>query len=203
MKVNECVNCTDFICDDVKVDCYHMPAFEVDPENVSIILIAEVAADNPKDNYDAPGDSLFQQTTLLAFQDAGVQAETIEDLNAMGIHFTTAVKCAKQGYGLKTETIQHCSQVLEQELNLFPNVRAYLLMGDVAIKAINAIARRQGQKRVIPPGSTYKLRGGDYPFRTGWAFPSYLQAGPAFFIEKTKRRAIAEDITTALLLSKR
>jgi hypothetical protein len=200
MKVSDCVNCTEFICEDVKIDRYHMPAVEQDPSKVSVILISEAAASNPGDNYDAPGDSLFQQTTLLAFQDAGIEAESIGDLREQGIYFTTAVKCAKQGYGLRTGTIQHCSHLLERELDLFPNVRAYLLMGDVAIQAVNAIARRQGQKRVIPAGSTYKLRGGDYPFKSGWAFPSYLQAGPAFFIEKTKRRAIAEDISAALQL---
>lgn len=200
MKVNECVNCTDFTCEDVFVDRFHMPTVDLDPEKVSIILISEVVAGQPQDNYDAPGDSLFKDTTLLAFRDAGVQAEKMEDLTAMGIHFTTAVKCPKQGYGIKTDTIRHCSHILEQELDLFPNARVYLLMGDVAIKAVNAIARRKGQKRVIPAGSTYKLRGGDYPFRSGWAFPSYLQAGPAFFIEKTKRRAIAEDIHAALKL---
>jgi hypothetical protein len=32
------------------------------------------------------------------------------------------------------------------------------------------------------------------------AFPSYLQAGPSFFIEKSKRRMIAEDIAAALSL---
>jgi hypothetical protein len=31
-------------------------------------------------------------------------------------------------------------------------------------------------------------------------FPSYLQAGPSFFIEKSKRKMIAEDIHTALQL---
>jgi hypothetical protein len=200
MKVSDCVNCTDFICEDVKVDCYHMPGVEQDPSKVSVILISESAAANPADNYDAPGDSLFQQTTLLAFREAGIEAGSIEDLRARGVYFTTAVKCAKQGYGLQTGTIQHCSHILERELDLFPNVGAYLLMGDVAIKAVNAIARRQGQARIIPAGSTYKLRGGDYPFKSGWAFPSYLQAGPAFFIEKTKRRAIAEDISAALKL---
>jgi uracil-DNA glycosylase len=200
MKTSECVNCTDLICEDVKFDRYHMPAVELDPEKISIVVISEAAAYNPDDNYDGPSGALFEQTTLLAFQDAGVQAKSLADLTAMGIYFTTAVKCGKQGYSLQTGTIQHCSQVLEQELNLFPNTRAYLLMGDVAIKAVNAIARRQGYKRVIPAGSTYKLRGGDYPFRSGWAFPSYLQAGPAFFIEKTKRKAIAEDIAAALQL---
>jgi len=36
----------------------------------------------------------------------------------------------------------------------------------------------------------------------GCAFPSYLQAGPSFFIEKSKRRMIAEDLKAALRLLK-
>ena len=73
-----------------------------------------------------------------------------------------------------------------------------MLMGDSAIKAVNAIAHRNGEPRVVPAGSTYKLRGGDYRFRGMKVFPSYVQAGPAFFIEKSKRQMIAEDIAAAL-----
>ena len=76
--------------------------------------------------------------------------------------------------------------------------KVYLLMGDVAIRALNNIARRAGEKRVIPGGSTYKLRGQDYRYQGKKVFPSYLQAGPSFFIEKSKRRMIAEDIAHAL-----
>jgi len=83
-----------------------------------------------------------------------------------------------------------------RELALFP----LLLMGDVAIKPINYIARRAGEDRVIPAGSTYKIRGQEYYFRGRRAFPSYLQAGPSFFIEKSKRRMIAEDISQAMRL---
>ena len=86
-------------------------------------------------------------------------------------------------------------------MDQFPNVKAYLLMGDVAIKALNYIARRAGEPRVIPAGSTYKIRGQEYHFRGRRAFPSYLQAGPSFFIEKSKRRMIAEDIAAALALA--
>ena len=75
-----------------------------------------------------------------------------------------------------------------------------MLMGDVAIKGINYIARRAGEPRVIPAGSTYKIRGGEYSFRGARAFPCYTQAGPSFFIEKSKRRMIAEDLATALNL---
>jgi uracil-DNA glycosylase len=77
-----------------------------------------------------------------------------------------------------------------------------MLMGDVAIKAINYIAKRVGEERVIPAGSTYKIRGQEYFFQRKRVFPSYLQAGPSFFIEKSKRRMIAEDIAAALSLVK-
>jgi uracil-DNA glycosylase len=116
------------------------------------------------------------------------------------VYLTTAVKCGKTGYGIKATTIKRCSRILQQELALFPNVKALLLMGDVAIKAVNYIAKSVGEARVIPAGSTYKIRGGKYIFRGMRAFPSYLQAGPSFFIEKSKRKMIAEDIAEALSL---
>ena len=75
-----------------------------------------------------------------------------------------------------------------------------MLMGDVAIRAINEIAKSTGHERVIPPGSTYKIRDQDYWFRGAKAFPSYLQAGPSFLIVKSKRKMIAEDIAAALRL---
>jgi hypothetical protein len=73
-------------------------------------------------------------------------------------------------------------------------------MGDVAIKAVNYIAKRAGEGRVIPAGSTYKIRGQEYSFRGARAFPSYLHVGPSFGIEKSKQRMIAEDISAALEL---
>jgi uracil-DNA glycosylase len=73
-----------------------------------------------------------------------------------------------------------------------------MLMGDVAIKAFNEVARRRTGKRVIPAGSTYKIRNTPYYYGDIIVFPSYLQAGPSFFIEKSKRRMIAEDIREAL-----
>jgi uracil-DNA glycosylase len=88
--------------------------------------------------------------------------------------------------------------LLEQELALFPNVKAYLLMGDVAIKAFNLVAKRAGEGRVVPAGSTYKIRGQEFYFQGRRVFPSYLQAGPSFFIEKSKRKMIGEDLAIGL-----
>ena len=200
MRASECVGCTEFPCADVRHECYVIPETDIDPESVSVFLISEAAPPDSADHYYAEGDPLFQQTTVQAFQDAGADVASIQDILDLGVYMTTAVKCGKTGYGIKAATIKECSLILERELALFPNVKALLLMGDVAFKAINAIARRAGEPRAIPAGSTYKIRGQLYSFRGMRAFPSYLQAGPSFFIEKSKRRMIAEDIGAALQL---
>jgi uracil-DNA glycosylase len=199
MRVNEHVRCIDFPCPDVRHECYVIPDVEVRPD-VSIVLISEAAPADPDDYYYAQGDPLFQRTTVQAFQDAGAHVSSIADILDLGVYLTTAVKCGKTGYGLQADTIRQCSFLLERELALFPNVQVFLLMGDVAIKAVNYIAARAGQGRVIPAGSTYKIRGSEYFFQGKRAFPSYLQAGPSFFIEKSKRKVIAEDIAAALRL---
>jgi hypothetical protein len=200
MRINECVSCEKFPCGDVNHQGYIIPDIELDAPRVSIILISEAAPENPGDYYYAQGQPSFQQTTLLAFKDAGAQVETFQDILDLGVYLTSAVKCAKTGYGIKTSTIEECSRILERELAQFINARAYLLMGDVAIKAVNFISRRAGLGRAIPAGSTYKIRGEEYFFQGKRLFPSYLQVGPSFNIEKSKRRMIAEDIARGLSL---
>jgi len=200
MQVNKHVACKAFPCADVRHACYLVPNIDLKPEHISIVLISEAAPPDPGDYYYATGNPLFQQTTVQAFNDAGASVTSIQDILALGVYLTTAVKCGKTGYGIQAATIQECSLILEQELAMFPNVQAFLLMGDVAIKAVNYIARRAGEGRVIPAGSTYKIRGGEFFFRGKRAFPSYLQAGPSFFIEQSKRKMIAQDIAAALSL---
>ena len=202
MQVSKCVWCEKFMCVDVKHEGYIVPDVEVKPDDVSVVLISEAAPANSDDYYYAEGNPLFEQTTVQAFNDSGADVSSIQDLLDLGVYFTTAVKCGKTGYGIKAGTIKECSFILEQELALFPDVQVFMLMGDVAIKAINYIAKRAGEGRVIPAGSTYKIRGQEYFFRGKRAFPSYLQAGPSFFIEKSKRRMIAEDLAAASSLLK-
>jgi len=202
MRVSEYVGCEEFPCADVKHECYIIPDLDVKPDAISIVMISEAAPANPDDYYYAKGEPLFQQTTVQAFNDTGASVSSIQDILDLGVYLTTAVKCGKTGYGIKAATIKECSLILERELALFPDVQVFMLMGDVAIKAVNYIAKRAGEGRVIPAGSTYKIRGQEYFFRGKRAFPSYLQAGPSFFIEKSKRRMIAEDIAAALSLVK-
>jgi uracil-DNA glycosylase len=200
MQPSDHICCADFPCTDVRHEGYLVPGIDLDPEKVSIVLVSEAAPPEAADYYYAPGNPLFVQTTVQAFRDAGAAVSSIDEILGMGVYLTTAVKCGKTGYGVKAATIKACSLLLERELALFPNVEAYLLMGDVAIKALNYVAKRAGEPRVVPAGSTYKIRGAEYRFRGARAYPSYLQAGPSFTIEKSKRAMIAEDIASALRL---
>ena len=158
MQVSRCVGCEEFPCTDVRHECYLIPDVDVDPEGVSIVMISEATPSNPSDYYYAEGNSLFQQTTVQAFNDAGEDVSSIQDILDLGVYLTTAVKCGKTGYGIKAGTIKECSLILDKELSLFPEVKVLMLMGDTAIKAINYIAKRAGEGRVIPAGSTYKIR---------------------------------------------
>lgn len=200
MRVCDHIGCPDFPCADIDRRGYNVPGAEVDPAAVRLVLISECAPLDPAQDYYATGEPLYAQTTLQAFADAGYPCASMADLLARGVYLTHAVKCAKTTYVIAGATVERCSRLLETELDLFPNVRAYLLMGDAAIKAANAISKRAGAGRAIPAGATYKIRGGTFTFRGARAFPSYLQAGPSFFIEKVKRKTIAEDIGAAMKL---
>lgn len=190
--------CPALPCVDVVHGLFVVPSVEVDPARIGIVMVSEAAPARPEDWFHAGPDALFSETTVQAFRDAGEDVRSIDDVLELGVYLTTAVKCGKTGYGIATATVNACSHLLERELAELSSARALMLMGDVAIKAANAIARRSGEPRVVPAGATYKLRGGDYRFRGMKVFPSYLQAGPSFYIEKRKREMIAEDIATAL-----
>jgi len=198
MKALHHLGCRNFPCLDVNHDGYVIPDTRLNPGRISMLMISEAAPTLSADYYYAGGQSSYEHTTVQAFRDAAVELDSFDQLAEMGIYLTSAVKCAKTGYGIKAGTIQECSKILEKEIELFPNLKVIMLMGDVAIKAINYIAKRSGHGRVIPAGSTYKIRGGKFYFGGVRLFPSYLQVGPSFGIEKSKRRMIAEDIDAAL-----
>ncbi len=201
MRVDEGIACAKMPCADVEHRGLAIPKVKIDPAKVSILLISESAAAKIEDNYYRGSDALFEQTTRQAFKDAGADVDSFTDILKLGVYLTPAVKCRKTGYVISNSTIDECSHLLEQEIALFPNWKVMLLMGDAAIRAINTIAKRNGEKRVIPAAATYKIRGEEFSFRGCRVLPSYLQAGPSFFIEKVKRKMIAEDIRTALELA--
>jgi len=198
MRVCDEIRCEAFPCGDVRHEAFSTPCVDLDAAAVRVILVSEAAPGDPADGYEAGDDTLSAKTTVLAFREAGFAVETIDDVRSLGVHLTTAVKCAKTGAGIAPATIRACAELLERELALFPRTASLLLMGDVAIRAVNEIARASREPRPVPAGATYRIRGGDFRFRGRRVYPSYLQAGPAYFVEASKRRMIAQDIAAAM-----
>jgi len=168
---------------------------------VRLVVISECLARDPADNYGASPGSLFDTTTLEAFAAAGLELGSVADLRALGVHLTVTLRHPRPEGRIGADMIAAAVPALEEELAPFENARAYVLAGDVAIAAINRIARSRSGTRAIPAGSTYRIRGGEYYLDGVRVFPSYLQAGPAWYIKASKRRMIAEDIAAALAVA--
>jgi uracil-DNA glycosylase len=198
MKISDKIKCASSPCKDIDKNSYTLPPAEIDPPKIRILMITEAPPNEKADYFYASGSPFYLQTTLQAFKDAGENVSSMHDIIERGVYITTAIKCGKTGYAVSSETMKNCAELLEQEIALFPNVKALLLGGDVAIKMMNDIWKRQTGKRVIPAGSTYKIRGQTYYVGNRRVFPSYTPAGKNFLIEKSKRRMVAEDIREAL-----
>lgn len=200
MRVCDCIRCEAFPCKDVYKDAYKFPNADIDFKKIKIFMISEAPPTDKNDYFYVQGNPFYLQTTGQAFSDAGIEISTMKEILDLGVYITTAIKCGKTQYSISTETIKNCSDLLEKEINLFLNIKVFLLMGDVAIRSLNYIAKRQTGKKVIPSGSTYKIRHQEFYFKEKRVFPSYLQTGKNYLIEKSKRRMIAEDIKKAIEL---
>lgn len=198
MKISERIKCLDFPCTDVDKKSYLTPPVDIDVEKIRIMMITEAPPNDKADYFYAGGSPFYLQTTLQAFKDAGANVSSMQDILDLGVYITTAIKCGKTGYAVSGDTMKNCTKLLEKEIAPFPNVKVFMLMGDVAIKMMNNIWKNQTGKKVIPAGSTYKIRGQAYYFGDKRVFPSYTPAGKNFLIEKSKRRMVAEDIREAL-----
>jgi hypothetical protein len=197
MNPSDKISCLNFPCKDIEKNAYQIPNLDIDPDKIKLVMISEVPPLDPKDYFYSPGTPFYMETTKEAFRDAGYPITSIQDILNLGVYITTAVKCAKIGTSISTDTVKECSFILEEELKLFPNAKAYLLLGDVAIKSFNLISKRNTNKLAIPNGSTYKLRNQSFFYGDIRVFPSYILTGKNFLIEKSKRKMIAEDIKNA------
>jgi uracil-DNA glycosylase len=194
MKISNKIKCTGFPCTDVDKNSYVLPSADIDAEKIKILMITEAPPNDKTEYYYAAGNPFYLQTTVQAFKDAGENVASMQDILDLGVYITTAIKCGKTQYAISPETMKNCSKLLEEEIALFPNVKAFMLMGDVAIKMMNDIWKKQAGKKVIPAGSTYKIRKQAYYIGDKRVFPSYTPAGKNFLIEKSKRIMVAEDI---------
>ena len=198
MKITEKIKCAQFPCTDINKDNYLLPSGNIDTGKIRILMVTEAPPAEKSDYFYAPGNPAYLQTILQVFKDAGHNVANMQDILNLGVYITTAVKCSKTQYAVSPDTMNNCSQLLEKEIALFPDIRVYMLMGDVAIKIMNNIWKKQTGKKVIPAGSTYKIRNQAYYLGEKRVFPSYTPAGQNFLIEKSKRKMVTEDVRGAM-----
>jgi len=199
MRPSKCLKCSDFPCSDVNKEAYTIPDVDMDPEKIRAIMVSESPPEDAGDYFYASNNPSYMQTTVQAFNDAGAKVASMKDVLERGVYVTTAIKCAKTAYSIQPETTENCCfRILEKEIDLFPRIKTALLMGDTAIRAMNYIAKKNTGKRLVPNGSTYKIRKNKYYYKQFRVFLSYLQTGKSYLIEKSKRKMIAEDIKAAL-----
>jgi uracil-DNA glycosylase len=185
-----------FKCSDVIIKKYLQK--NIQTENIKLILVSESLPVDMNDYFDGKGTPAFIHNTNVLFNSLGYNYKTYTDYVRNGIYLTTAIKCTKKDYLVSAETIQNCSMLLEKELDAFSNKREIMLMGDFAIRAMNYIWKRKYKQKIIPAGSTYKIRSGNYTSNGIHFFPSYTQTGDSFGLEKSKVAMITEDIKRAM-----
>lgn len=196
-NIKDYLNCDHLSCSGINSSGFLASSIDIDPGKIKILMISEVPPEKKEDYFYSSDKSDYMKTTIQAFKDSGIRIDGINDLIDLGVYVTTAVKCPKLQYRISAKTIKKCSEILEKEVDYFSNVQVYLLMGDVAIKAMNYIWKRKIDKIIIPNESTYKIRNRDYYYKERKVIPSYLQTGKNYLIEKTKRKMISEDIKKA------
>lgn len=175
---------------------------DIDPLTIKAIMINEVVPSDPSQDFYGTPDADYLKTTIPLLQGAGADVTSIQDILKMGIYITNAVKTPKTEYAIDKSSIENSLSYLEAEISLFPNIMVIMLMGDVAKKSFNMIAKKTIKKNVIPAVSTYKLRNSEIYYNGIRVMPSYIMTGGNILIEKSKVTMATEDIATMLKIIK-
>lgn len=185
--------------ENIDVDGLQVPEIIIDANRIKVIMINEVPPQNPDDFfYSESSNPNYMSTAIPLFQKAEVNVKNIKDILDIGIYITTAVKKPKTEYAVSTEIIREHMPILEHEIELFPNLRVIMLMGDVARKSFNMILRKNKCKSIT--GSTYKIRQQEFLYKNMRVLPSYIMTGGNILIEKSKCEMISEDIRNMMNL---
>lgn len=178
------------------------PDCELDPAKVKVIMINEVVPRNPDDwFYSTANDPENLRNVLGVFKGAGVFVESMQDILDLGIYVTAALKTPKESSTADPEVIKAQLPLLEAELALFPNVKLIMLMGDVAAKMVNMIAKARTKKNACQSGAEGRRKhwnNTEFYWGEIRIFPSYIMTGKNLLIEPFKRDTIIEDIRRML-----
>lgn len=97
MKINVCDRLRESVeyvyGNDAKSILAYMPSCTFEPAKVKAIMINEVVADTPEnDFYSSAENPAYMETTIPLFKKAGAEISGIEDITRLGIYITNVVK---------------------------------------------------------------------------------------------------------------
>lgn len=188
----------------ILVDSMQFPDCDIDPEYIKVVMVNEVVPKNPDDwFYSEACDPENRRNALGLFEGAGVPVKSIRDILDLGIYITAALKTPKESSAADPEAIKTQLPLLEAELALFPNLKVIMLMGDVAIKMVNMIAKAKTKKNACMPGAPGRRqhwKNTEFYWSGIRIYPSYIMTGKNLLIEPFKRDTIMEDIRRMMKL---
>lgn len=178
---------------------FQFPDITLDTAKIKVIMINEVVPPDPEDDFYGKNKIPAYLTTVLPlFQTADTSVKSINDISSLGIYLTNAVKMPKSEYTIPKDYLTYSLPFLESEIDLFPDVKVIMLMGDIAKKAFNMISKKRTKTIALPAVSTYKLRNSELWYGKIRLFPSYIMTGKNILIEKSKFKMASEDIANML-----
>lgn len=168
--------------------------FRLDLNAVRLLLLTDGYPPDPNQHY------IFSNPDTLAWHNSrevlsalGVDAHSFQEVLDRGILIVPSLDGVVPPKVSPPE-IASAAERLKALLGLLPNLTAIGLMGDVAIATFNQMHKGLSGTRLIPAGSTYKLRRQDFFWGDVQVFPSYLYTGKSYVIERSKRQMVAEDM---------
>lgn len=178
--------------------CDGMMGIEFDPNLIQTVFVNETVPGEANEDFYGDQEGSYALSIRRLFEGTPNAAFTPTQLLNQGIYFTNVMKNVKLQSIVNREDLLPYVEVLKEELSYFPSCARLFLMGDVAIQAYTMLNRMEGKKRVIPAGSTYKLRKQTYFDGYLQVIPSYIMTGKNLSIEKSKLGMIQEDVERIL-----
>jgi|GEM_PF-5013987 len=171
----------------------------VDPAGVRVLILTDACPEDAREHFTASDpDTPAWQNTQQLFAAAGLQVGCYQDLLEHGIAMETCLD------GLRPRRLSpfHLSSGaarIEAMLGRFPNLKALMLMGEVAIRCFHHLTRpRWSSRRQRSSEHEYQIRGVESFLGPVQVFPSYLHTAAGFLQERARCRTVIEQLETVM-----
>jgi hypothetical protein len=170
--------------------------FVLNPGAVRVLMVTDAIPEEPHEHYIyADPTTVSWQNTCKIFADAGVSIHSYQDLLDRGILMDPCLDLIRPGR-ISPWHVRYGAVRIGEWLNRLPQLRAIALMGDVPIRCFNEMTRPRwaSARRLAPGDASYRMQGNRFFLGRIEVFPTYLHTAASFGLERTKQRALAEDM---------